>query len=121
MLDECARPHAKGGQIFTDEAVDLLVERLETALQFEHYLTLALEEAYKIGQKPVGQEVVESVVAGDISSLESGLIRYGYSAKTVAGLLNVRSAEIKSFLYGQLALGRAEELRNKMLASGIPL
>lgn len=98
-----------------------MVERLETALQFEHYLTLALEEAYKIGQKPVGQEVVESVVAGDISSLESGLIRYGYSAKTVAGLLNVRSTEIKSFLYGQLALGRAEELRNKMLASGIPL
>ena len=29
--------------------------------------------------------------------------------------------EIKSFLYGQLAPGRAEELRNKMLASGIPL
>jgi hypothetical protein len=31
----------------------MLCERLTTPLQFEIYLTRALEEAFKVGQKPI--------------------------------------------------------------------
>ena len=32
-------------------------EKLTTPLQFEYYLTRALEEAYKVDQKPVGADI----------------------------------------------------------------
>ena len=48
-----------------------LSERLSTPLQFEYYLTRALEEAYKVGQKPVGMDMIESVLAKDIDGLET--------------------------------------------------
>jgi hypothetical protein len=38
-------------------------EKLTTPLQFEYYLTRALEEAYKVGQKPVGADMIETVLA----------------------------------------------------------
>jgi hypothetical protein len=37
-----------------------------SSLQFEYYLTRALEEAYKVGQKPVGADMIENVLAKDI-------------------------------------------------------
>jgi Resolvase, N terminal domain len=51
-------------------------ERLTTPLQFEQYLTRAFEEAYKIGQKPVGTDIVESVLAPMFSG------RYTYPRTT---------------------------------------
>jgi hypothetical protein len=47
----------------------------ETPLQFEYYLTRALEEAYKVGQKPVGADMIENVLAKDINGLEPRLTR----------------------------------------------
>jgi len=35
----------------TDDVFATLSEKLSTPLQFEYYLTRALEEAYKVGQK----------------------------------------------------------------------
>ncbi len=35
-------------------------------------MTLALEEAYKIGIKPVTEDIVKSVIAKDINDIESG-------------------------------------------------
>jgi hypothetical protein len=45
----------------------------------------------------------------------------GYNVKALSELLNVRPAEIKSFLHSQLAPGRTQELKNEMLAAGLPL
>jgi hypothetical protein len=84
-------------------------------------LTVALEAAYKIGQKPVSAEMIDSVLAQDINGLESTLTRHGYSFKVVADLVNVRPTEIRSFLQGRLSASRAQELREEMLAAGIPL
>jgi hypothetical protein len=39
----------------------------------------------------------------------------------VADWLNVQPAEIRSFLQGRLTANRAQELREDMLAAGIPL
>jgi hypothetical protein len=49
------------------------------------------------------------------------LTRHGYSLKVLAEWLNVRPAEIRSFLQGRLTASRAQELREEMLAAGIPL
>jgi hypothetical protein len=44
----------------------MLSEKLSTPLQFKYYLTRALEEAYKVGQKPVEADMIENVLAKDI-------------------------------------------------------
>ena len=98
-----------------------LSEKLSTPLQFEYYLTRALEEAYKVGQKPVGADMIENVLAKDINGLEPRLTRQGYNAKVLAELLNAKPREIKWFLSGQLASGRTQELQTELLAAGIPL
>ena len=83
--------------------------------------TRALEEAYKVGQKPVGADMIENVLAKDINGLEPRLTRQGYNAKVLAELLNAKPREIRSFLSGQLASGRTQELQSELLAAGIPL
>jgi len=108
-------------EIVTEAAVELLTQRLVTPLQIIQYLTVALEAAYTIGQKPVSAEMIESVLAHDINGLESTLTRHGYSFKVVADLVNARPTEIRSFLQGRLSTSRAQELREEMLAAGIPL
>jgi type II secretory pathway predicted ATPase ExeA len=119
LLETCSElPEA---EILTEAAAELLSERLVTPLQMIQYLDLALQEAYKIGQKPVSAEMIDSVLAQDINGLESTLTRHGYSFKVVADLLNVQPAEIRSFLQGRLTANRAQELREDMLAAGIPL
>jgi hypothetical protein len=44
----------------------------------------ALEEAYKVGQKPVGADMIDNVLAKDINGLEPRLTRQGYNAKVLA-------------------------------------
>ena len=43
--------------VITEDALATLSEKLTTPLQFEYYLTRAFEEAYKVGQKPVGADI----------------------------------------------------------------
>ena len=40
-------------EILTPEALELLAERLMIPLQIEHYLARVLEQAYRVGEKPV--------------------------------------------------------------------
>ena len=82
---------------------------------------MALEQAYRIGQKPVTTEVVELVLAQGLDDLEPRLIRNGYNAKVLAHLLNLRPTEVRSFLHGQLSTGRTQDLREQMLKLGIPV
>ncbi len=106
--------------LITDEAIERLAEGLVTPLQIEQYLTLAFEQAYQIGEKPVTVEVVDSVLAPGLNDLEPELARHGYNVKVLALELNVRQAEIRSYLHRQLAPGRTEELHKQLLAKGIP-
>jgi hypothetical protein len=80
-----------------------------------------LEQAYRLGEKPVTAEMVEATFAPDINALEPLLIRHGYNARVLAELLNVRPVEIRALLHGQLPEERAEELRQQILKTGIPL
>jgi hypothetical protein len=81
LLEQCAKPGTGASRLFEDEAVDLLAERLTTPLQTGQHLTLALEEAFQIGGRPVTTEVVESVKcnrpADHIFKPARGFVRMG--------------------------------------------
>ncbi len=121
LLGKCKKPKTQLDELFTSEAIDLLSERLITPLQIEHYLNLSVEEGYRLGQKPVTPEIINSVLAKGLDDLEPRLIRHGYDAKDLATLINVRPAEIRSFLHNQLPPGRTQEVKNQLLEAGVPL
>jgi type II secretory pathway predicted ATPase ExeA len=121
LLEQCTTPTVQISEIFTAEALLLLAERLVTPLQVEHYLTLTLEQAYRSGEKPVTAALVERTMAPDINDLEPTLTRYGYSVPALSEFLNIRQAEVRAFLHGQLPPGRTDELKRHILKTGIPL
>jgi hypothetical protein len=127
LLAQClstkAKPEAsdKIDSVLTDEAVVFLSDKLSTPLQFETYLTRSFEEGYRVGQKPVTVEVIESILAKDINDLEPRLTRNGYNVKVLTEVLHAKPHEIRALLRGQLPSGRAQELQHEMLAVGIPL
>jgi type II secretory pathway predicted ATPase ExeA len=84
LLAQSVAPKTKIESVIADDAVAMLSEKLSTPLQFEYYLTRALEEAYKVGQKPVGADMIENVLAKDINGLKPRLTRQGYNAKVLA-------------------------------------
>jgi len=121
LLKTCFRPKTKIDAVFTEDAISFLAEKLTTPLQIEYYLNLALEEAYKIGQKPLDSTMLQTVLARDIDNLEPTLARNGYNVRTLSDILNLRPTEVKSFLQGQLPIARADEIRFQMIASGVPV
>ena len=93
-------------------------ESLRTPLQIERHLTLAFEEGFRIGEKPITTEVVEAVLSQQIDDLEPRLTRHGYSVRTLAEQFNAKPVEIKRLLRGELDAARARELTDEMLAAG---
>ena len=65
--------------------------------------------------------LVQTTLAPDMHALEPTLTRYGYNVTVLSELLNIRQAEVRAFLHGQLPPSRTEELHNHLLAAGIPL
>jgi type II secretory pathway predicted ATPase ExeA len=119
LLSQCTQDD--GTEILTDEAIDRLAGALATPLQIEQYLTLAFEAGYEVGAHPITGEIIDNVLAADLDALEATLTRNGYSARALAELLNVRPAEVRAFLHGQLAPGRTQELHAQLLAAGLPV
>ena len=104
LLEQCAAGAAPT-DILMPEALELLAERLMTPLQIEHYLTRVLEQAYRVGEKPVTPAIVTQTLAPDLHGLEPTLTRYGYHVTVVAELLNLRHAEVRAFLQANCRLG----------------
>jgi type II secretory pathway predicted ATPase ExeA len=121
LIGQAVTAKVKVDALITTEALALLSERLTTPLQFEQYLTRAFEEASKIGQKPVGTDIVESVLAPDIDALDARLVRNGYNVKNLCELLNSKPREINAFIRGQLPPERTQQLSSQLLAVGVPL
>jgi type II secretory pathway predicted ATPase ExeA len=119
LMMQCTK--SPRSELITDEAVERMAAGLSTPLQVEQYLTLAFEAAYQVGQKPVTAEIIDNVLAADLDALEATLTRYGYDARALAELLNVRPAEIRAFLHGQLAPARTQDLHAKLLVAGLPV
>jgi hypothetical protein len=69
-LDQCisAETHLDG--ILTKDAFALVAKRSITWLQIEHYLNLALEQARRLGVKPVTEALVKDAIPPDLNAQE---------------------------------------------------
>ena len=121
LLGECVAEGIEISELVVPEAIDLLSQRLRTPLQIEQHLSLAFEEAHRMGEKPVSLAVVESILSKQIDDLEPTLTRHGYNVKSLSEQFNAKPAEIRSLFRGQLDPMRARELQEQMLAAGLPL
>ena len=77
LLTACAAEGVAAGDMMTESAIALLADRLRTPLQIEQHLTLAFEEGFRIGEKPVTPEAVEAVLSRQLDDLEPKLTRHG--------------------------------------------
>ncbi|MFS2011979.1 ExeA family protein [Azospirillum sp. CT11-132] len=121
LLARCAGEGIDIDELIETAAVELLAKRLKTPLQIVQHLTLAFEEAYRIGDRPVTAQVVESILSRQLDDLEPRLTRHGYSVRSLADQFSVKPAEIRQFLRGELSGVRAQELTQQMQAAGLPL
>ena len=121
LLNACTGEDTQIFDLLEASAIDMLAMRLRTPLQIEQHLTLALEEAYQVGEKPVTAAIVESILSKDINELEPNLTRHGYNVKSLAEQFNTKPADIRSLFRGQLDPVRTRELQEQMLSAGLPL
>ena len=100
---------------------DRLATKLRTPLQIQLHLSLALEAGYLTGEKPVSAELVQSVLSRQLDDLEPTLTRHGYRIKDLVEQFDAKPTEIKALFSNALDPARAVELRDKMLAAGLPI
>jgi hypothetical protein len=117
----CAGDGVAVPDLIEDSAVALLAERLKTPLQIEQHLALAFEEAFRIGERPVNVQVIESVMSRHMDDLEPRLTRHGYTVRALAEQFSVKPAEVRQLRRGELNATRAQELAQRMLAAGLPI
>ena len=120
LLKTCTEG-TEAGDLVAEAAIELLVARLRTPLQIERHLTLAFEEGFRIGEKPITTEVVEAVLSHQIDDFEPRLTRHCYSIRTLAEQFNAKPVEIKRLLRGERDAARAREFTDEMLAAGLLL
>jgi hypothetical protein len=121
LLKICAAEDVALTGMIDEAAIELLAARLRTPLQIERHLTLAFEEAYRLGAKPVPVEIADGVLSRQIDDLEPTLTRHGYDVRTLAEQFSAKPVEIKAFLAGTLHADRARELTEAMKAAGVPV
>jgi hypothetical protein len=121
LLKTCVQDGVKPADIMDIDAIELLAERLRTALQIEMHLTLAFEHAFRLGERRVSTEVVEHVLSRAIDELEPTLTRNGYDAPALTALLRAKPAEVRDFLAGTLAADRTREFTEQLRIAGVPV
>jgi type II secretory pathway predicted ATPase ExeA len=121
LLEDCSKPDTDIYSLATEEAIDLLSDRLLTPLQISHHLSLAFEEAFKVGEKPINEEIIKSVLTKDIDSLEPNLARQGYNVKALAESIHAQPKIIRAFLKGKLPPGQTYEIQAELQSAGIPI
>ena len=120
MLEQCSKPKLKPHDIFSEDAIVLLAERLISPLQIIHYSWRALEEAFLVGERPVGVEIVKEVLSSNLNDLEPKLARHGYNVRILPEQLHARPHDVKSFLRGTLASeARTKDFHEQIKKLGI--
>ncbi|HEY0837678.1 MAG TPA: AAA family ATPase [Azospirillum sp.] len=92
LLERCVGEGVDLGDLIDTAAVELLASRLKTPLQIEQHLSLAFEEAFRVGERPVTVQVVESVLSRHLDDLEPRLTRHGYSVRSLADQFSTSSS-----------------------------
>ncbi|MFY8765695.1 hypothetical protein ACOWZQ_27180, partial [Klebsiella pneumoniae] len=71
--------------------------------------------------KPITATLVESVLSRQLDDLEPTLTRHGYRLKDMVEQFDAKPAEIRALFNNQLDPARTAELRDRMLAVGLPI
>lgn len=115
------RGRVRVDDILDPAAVDLLAARLRTPLQIEQHMMLALETGYQASDKPISEAIVDSVLSKQIDDLELTLTRHGYTPKVLTELLGTKPGEIRALFKQTLGVDRSREIKEQMLAAGLPV
>lgn len=94
--------------------------KYQLVLNIEHW-SLAMEAGYQTGEKPITATLVESVLSRQLDDLEPTLTRHGYRLKDMVEQFDAKPAEIRALFNNQLDPVRTAELRDRMLAVGLPI
>jgi hypothetical protein len=120
LLTTCAAAGTSPGGMLEEAAIELLARRLTTPLQIEQYLTRAFEEGFRIGERPIGAPLVETILSPQLDELEPRLRRHGYDVRAIAELASARTADIQALLRGEEA-ARTREITDRLRAAGLPI
>ena len=82
---------------------------------------MSLEAGYQTGEKPVTAALVETVLSRQLDDLEPTLTRHGYRLKDMVEQFDAKPAEIRALFNNKLEPARTAELRDRMLAAGLPI
>jgi type II secretory pathway predicted ATPase ExeA len=121
LINACTHEGVDIDDILEPAAVDLLASRLRTPLQIEQHLTLALETGFQASERPISEGIADSVLSKQIDGIEATLTRNGYTVRVLAEMLSVKPGEIKAFYRQALEPDRTRELKDQMLAAGLPV
>jgi hypothetical protein len=121
LLTSCAAAGTSPGDVLEEAAIDLLARRLTTPLQIEQYLTRALEEGFRIGERPISAPLIEAILSPQLDELEPRLRRHGYDVRALAELASARTADIQALLRGELEAARTREITDRLRAAGLPI
>ncbi|MGK0688820.1 ExeA family protein [Serratia marcescens] len=121
LLTACSAQEKGDAPILTEEAIDLLATKLRTPLQVQQHITLALEAGYLTGERPITAELVDSILSRKLDDLEPTLTRHGYRLKDMVEQFDAKPAEIRALFSHQLDPTRTAELRDRILAAGLPI
>lgn len=121
LLRTCAAAGTSPGDVLEEGAVELLARRLTTPLQIEQYLTRALEEGFRVGERPITPQLIETILSPQLDELEPRLRRHGYDVRSVAELASAKAADIQALLRGELEATRAREITDRLRAAGLPI
>ncbi len=121
LFAQCLATKTKAENVVQPDAVDYLADHLTTPLQIHQYLSMALTVGYRTGIKPITRDLVSSVLAHDLNSVEAQLVRQGYDARILAEALDIKLKEARSFIKGELPGTRKDEIINDIHHLGINL
>ena len=65
--------------------------------------------------------LIETLLSKQIDDLEPTLTRHGYKIRDLVEQFDAKPSEIKAFFNNQLDPTRVTELRDRMLAAGLPI
>lgn len=121
LLKACAVEGTSPADIVEDAALDLLAQRLTTPLQIEQYLTRALEEGFRVGERPITPQLIETILSPQLDEPGPRLRRHGYDVRAIAELTGARAGDIQAFLRGELEAGRTREITDRLRVAGLPI
>lgn len=121
LLGASAASNTDSESILSSEAIDILFTKLRTPLQVQLHLTLALESGYQTVEKPGTAALVDTLLSRQLDDSEPTLTRHGYRLKDMVEHFVAKPAEIRALFNNKLEPARTAELRDRMLAAGLPI